>query len=102
MANHKLRPPEFNTLCYRMSNTLNERPLGTSGADDSCISVLTPDLLLLGCTGAVGQWMVTRLGNLSKKALHLSKAEVCIWHKLTQVLILLLFLSLINLFEMSF
>ena len=35
-----------------MSNTLNERSLGTSGADDSCISVLTPNLLLLGRTGA--------------------------------------------------
>ena len=43
MANHRLTPPEFNTLCYRISNTLNERPLGTSGADDSCISVLTPN-----------------------------------------------------------
>ena len=35
-----------------MSNTLNERSLGTSGADDSCISVLTPNLLLLGRTAA--------------------------------------------------
>ena len=35
MANHLLRPPEFNTLCYRISYTLNERPLGTTGPEDS-------------------------------------------------------------------
>ena len=52
MADHRLSPTEFTTVCYRVANILNERPLGTGKGDDSCVSVLTPNLLLLGRTGA--------------------------------------------------
>lgn len=51
MCNHRLSPSEFNTVCYQVSNTLNERPIGRCGGHDSDISVLTPNLLLLGRTG---------------------------------------------------
>ena len=45
MADHRLSPTEFTSVCYRVANILNE-------GDDSCVSVLTPILLLLGRTGA--------------------------------------------------
>ena len=52
MADHRLSPTEFLTVCYRVANILNERPLGTGKGDDSCVSVLTPNLVLLGRTDA--------------------------------------------------
>lgn len=46
--NQRLSPSEFMTLCAEVSNTLNERPIGLLPGDDSDISVLTPNSLLLG------------------------------------------------------
>lgn len=46
--NQRLSPSEFLTICYEVSNLLNERPIGTLPSKDACINVLTPNCLLLG------------------------------------------------------
>ena len=48
VANKSLTASEFSTACYEVSNMINERPLGTMPSDDSEISILTPNCLLIG------------------------------------------------------
>ena len=48
MSNQRLSVPEFHTLYIEVSNLVNERPIGVKASEDSTISVLTPDGLLLG------------------------------------------------------
>jgi len=44
----RLSPSEFLTLCTEVSNILNERPLGTLPSEDDNISILTPNMQLIG------------------------------------------------------
>ena len=48
MTNQRLTYSEFVTVCKRAANLVNERPLGTLSSDDSEVSILTPNSLLLG------------------------------------------------------
>jgi hypothetical protein len=48
VKNQRLSPSEFMTMCAEVTNILNERPIGLLPGDDSDISVLTPNSLLLG------------------------------------------------------
>ena len=48
MADHRLSGSEFSSVCARVANLLNERPLGTLPSVDSEINILTPNCLLLG------------------------------------------------------
>ena len=56
--NQRLSPSEFLTVCYEVSNLLNERPIGSLPSTDSSINVLTPNCLLLGRATAKnpGKW----------------------------------------------
>ena len=56
--NQRLSASEFLTLCSEVANLLNERPIGTLSGQDSDLSVLTPNSLLLGRATAKnpGQW----------------------------------------------
>ncbi|XP_031560858.1 uncharacterized protein LOC116296887 [Actinia tenebrosa] len=53
IANQRLSAPEFLTVCYEVSNLLNERPIGVLPCTDSAINVLTPNSLLLGRARAI-------------------------------------------------
>ena len=44
----KFSASEFLSVCYEISNVLNERPIGTLPSVDAEISVLTPNCLLMG------------------------------------------------------
>ena len=48
IGNKKLSMIEFLTVCTEVANMINERPIGTLPGQDSDISVLTPNSLLLG------------------------------------------------------
>ena len=48
VSNRRLSAPEFLTVCSEVSNLLNERPIGTQPSQDSTLSILTPNSLLLG------------------------------------------------------
>ena len=50
--NQRLSASEFITLCSEVSNTVNERPIGTIPGNDSDIGILTPNSLLLGRASA--------------------------------------------------
>jgi hypothetical protein len=46
--NQRLSATEFLTLCFEVSNLLNERPIGAMPGSDAEISILTPNCLLMG------------------------------------------------------
>ncbi|RUA05209.1 MAG: hypothetical protein DSY43_05115, partial [Gammaproteobacteria bacterium] len=51
--NQRLSVPEFLTLCYEVSNLMNERPIGAQPSIDSTLNILTPNSLLLGRARAI-------------------------------------------------
>ncbi|KAK3746693.1 hypothetical protein QZH41_018918 [Actinostola sp. cb2023] len=51
--NQHLSVPEFLTLCYEVSNLMNERPIGAQPSIDSTLNILTPNSLLLGRARAI-------------------------------------------------
>ena len=44
----RLSPAEYLSVGYEIANLVNERPIGHMPAPDSCINILTPNMLLLG------------------------------------------------------
>ena len=44
----RLSPTEFSCILYEISNSINERPIGTQTSTDSELSIITPNCLLLG------------------------------------------------------
>ena len=52
IGEQRVTSAEFLTLCSETANMLNERPIGVAPSDDSEITVLTPNCLLLGRTRA--------------------------------------------------
>ncbi|KAK3742915.1 hypothetical protein QZH41_004486 [Actinostola sp. cb2023] len=51
--NQPLSVPEFLTLCYEVSNLMNEIPIGAQPSIDSTLNILTPNSLLLGRARAI-------------------------------------------------
>ncbi|KAK3751657.1 hypothetical protein QZH41_005866 [Actinostola sp. cb2023] len=51
--NQRLSVPEFLSLCYEVSNLMNERPIGAQPSIDSTLNILTPNSLLLGRARAI-------------------------------------------------
>ncbi|KAK3745381.1 hypothetical protein QZH41_001419 [Actinostola sp. cb2023] len=51
--NQRLSVPEFLTLCYEVSNLMNERPIAAQPSIDSTLNILTPNSLLLGRARAI-------------------------------------------------
>lgn len=48
MGSKRLTPSEFSTVCYETANLVNERPLGILPSEDSDVTILTPNCLLIG------------------------------------------------------
>ena len=77
IADERLSPTEFTTVCYEVSNLLIERPLGVIPGQDSDINILTPNMLLLG--RATGDSIIdSHCGSES------SKARYCLVNHISQ------------------
>ena len=69
LQERRLSPFEFSALMYDIANVLNERPIGTLPGNDSLLSVLTPNSLLLGRSRAKnpGGWEPETAGNFLER-----------------------------------
>ena len=75
------------TLCYEVSNLLNERPVGSLPSADSEVNILTPNSLLLGRATAVNPrgWQPCATGNIVTRY-HLVQAVTDeFWKKWTEL-----------------
>ena len=82
MQERRLSPYEFSALMYDISNTLNERPLGSISGQDSELSIITPNSLLLGRSQAKnpGGWEPST-GKLLGRFHVVQEISNCFWRQ---------------------
>ena len=83
MKDQRLSPTEFSSLLHDVSNTLNERPLGTLTSTDSELSIITPNSLLLGRSRAKNPlgWQPTTGGSLLERFLLVQQVCDMFWRQ---------------------